>query len=272
MSESEPRALQQAPWWVPAGAQASFAALASSMAGRIGMALAPLGHDPIQTFGSLQIGHAWSTMKVPVLVTVLRDLESEGQELDPARRQDAAAAIQRSDNATAAALFASLEEIHGGPSGASMALQQVLRLGGDEDVVVNTAPNPDGFTTWGQTEWSAAGQVAFYSSLARGRLLSPANTSYVMSLMSNVVTDQRWGAGAVDFPGPVAFKGGWGPEPAPEGGYLVRQSAIVGSGIHGYVFSMLAQPGDGSFPTGTTFLSQIAHWVARTFTASGLTE
>ena len=50
----------------------------------------------------------------------------------------------------------------------------------------------------------------------------------------------------------MAFKGGWGPEDG--GGYLVRQSAIVGSGNGGYVFSMLALPRDGSFATGTRML------------------
>ena len=61
----------------------------------------------------------------------------------------------------------------------------------------------------------------------------------------------------------MAFKGGWGPESGR--GDLVRQSAIVGSGDHGYAFSMLALPRDGSFTTGTRMLDQTAAWVARTF-------
>src|SRR5438093_10161440 len=37
----------------------------------------------------------------------------------------------------------------------------------------------------------------------------------------------------------LGFKGGWGPESG--GGYLVRQTAIVESGGHGYVLSMIAR-------------------------------
>jgi hypothetical protein len=111
--------------------------------------------------------------------------------------------------------------------------------------------------------------VAFYRSLARGCLLSRADSTYVLSLMSSVTSSQDWGAGSVDFGAPVAFKGGWGPEDG--GRYLVRQTAIIGSGSRGYVFSMIALPRDGSFATGTIMLDRIAAWVAKTFDASAPT-
>jgi hypothetical protein len=251
---------------LPGDAQPSFAALAAREPGQIGAAIAPLGRGPVDTFGSLQVGHAWSTMKVPVLTTLLADLESQGRVLDAPSRENATLALEQSDNAAAEALFSELEQSHGGLVGASLAVQQTLRRARDGSVQVNTAPNTGGFTTWGQSEWSAAGEVAFYRSLAHGCLLSGPDTSYVLSLMGNVTSDQRWGAGSVDFGAPVAFKGGWGPESG--GGYLVRQTAIVGSGDHGYVFSMLALPQDGSFASGTAMLDQIAAWIARTFNAN----
>lgn len=244
---------------------ASFTALAGEQPGPIGLAIAPLAGGPIATYGPLQTGHAWSTMKVPVLVAVLADLAREGGELDVGGRADARLAIQQSDNTAARALFSRLERIHGGLGGATDALQQTLRRAGDDAVKVNSAPNDGGFTTWGQTDWSAAGEVVFYRSLAQGRLLSAADTAYVLELMRSVVPGQRWGAGAVSFPGPVAFKGGWGPEAADEGRHLVRQSVIVGSGEHGLVFSMLALPEDGALGSGTRMLGQMAAWVAASF-------
>lgn len=244
--------------------QACFATLAAAQPGRIGLALGPLAGGPISTYGSLLTGHAWSTMKVPVLVTVLAELASQGRRLDVGGRADAALALQQSDNTAGRALFARLQQAHGGPVGASRALQRTLRRGGDDRVRVNTAPNDAGFTPWGQTEWSAAGQVSFFRALARGGLLPGADTAYVLSLMRGVIRGQRWGAGAVRFPGPVAFKGGWGPESQCEGRHLVRQIAIAGSGDQGWVFSMLALPDDGAFETGTGMLDRVAAWVAST--------
>ena len=86
--------------------------------------------------------------------------------------------------------------------------------------------------------------------------------------MRNVQSDQRWGAGSAGTPSgvPLAFKGGWGPEDG--GGYLVRQTAIVGTGDQAYVFSMLVRPSDGQFSTATQQLTHIAAWVARTFPTS----
>ncbi len=143
-----------------------------------------------------------------------------------------------------------------------------MRRAGDTATTVNTAPNSSGFTTWGQTRWSATGEVTFYRALAAGCLLSQADTGYVVGLMQGVESDQRWGAGSAGYPATVAlaFKGGWGPEDG--GGYLVRQSAIVTTGHgRGWVLSYLAKPSDGSFGTGTQMLSALATWAARTFAA-----
>jgi hypothetical protein len=258
-----------APRWHAGDApQASFARLATTLPGRVGLAVAPLGDGPVVSFGALQAGHAWSTMKVPVLTTLLADLEARDAQLDPASRQDAELALEQSDNAAAEALFSELESSHGGLVGASAAVTRTLARAGDRQVAVNTTRNADGFTTWGQTEWPAAGEVTFYRALARGCLLSGPDTAWVLGLMAGVTASQRWGAGATGFGAPVAFKGGWGPDGDLSGGYLVRQTAIVGSRSDGYVFSMLAAPTDGSFATGTVMLTGIAGWVARTFGSS----
>lgn len=248
-------------------AQASFGAVAGQLPGQSGVAVGSLGAGPVSTYGNLQVAHGWSTMKVPVLTTLLADLDTHGQRLDAAQAQDATLAVEQSDNAAAQALFGALETAHGGLDGASQAVEQTLARAG-EQVTVNTAPNNGGYTTWGQTEWSASDEVIFYRSLARGCLLPAGDTQYVLGLMSNVETAQRWGAGSVDFGAPVAFKAGWGPDSDHGGGYLVRQTAIVGAGDHGYVLSMIAAPSDGSFGTGIGMLDRIAAWAAVTFDAS----
>jgi beta-lactamase class A len=241
------------------GAASSFATLEARSPGPIGIAVAPLGDGPVRTFGSLQIGHAWSTMKVPVLATLLRDYESSGQRLTSQGHGDAALAVEQSDNSAAEALFGQLEQIHGGLDAASAAVEQTLRLAGDPSTTINTQPNNQGYTTWGQSEWSATGEVLFYRALAQGCLLGPHDTAYVLELMRNVIPSQRWGAGAAGYPSTVSlgFKAGWGPE---GGGYLVRQTAIVGSGNRGYVVSYIAQPPAGSFDQGVSTITSIARW------------
>ncbi len=254
---------QQAPHWdsvVPASARSSFDALAATLGGEVGLAVAPFGEGPVQTLGALQDGHAWSTMKVPVLTTLLGDYEQSGQTLSSREQTDATLALEQSDNAAAEELFSQLEQLHGGLVPASEAVQQTLVDAGDLSTRINTAPNNEGFTTWGQSLWSPTGEVRFYRALARQCLLDLHDTGYVLGLMRDVIPAQRWGAGEAGYPSalPLGFKGGWGPDP--EGGYLVRQTAIVGSGDTGYVLSMIALPSGGAFAEGVSMITAIASW------------
>jgi hypothetical protein len=243
-----------------AGAEASFAALSARLAGRVGLAAAPLGRGSVQTLGSLQLGHAWSTMKVPVLVTLLSDDEHRGQALGSSERTDAMLALEESNTADAEVLFNILERRFGGLAGASSAVQATLATAGDQSTTINTASNGRGFTTWGQSIWSASGEATFFRSLARGCLLSPEDTNYVLGLMRNVTSSQRWGAGEAGYGSNVepAFKAGWGPETG--GGYLVRQTAIIEADSGGYVVSMIALPSSGSFSDGARMVTELARW------------
>jgi hypothetical protein len=248
---------------LPASARASFTALTATLAGQAGIAIAPLGEGPIQTLGAPQDGHAWSTMKVPVIVTLLHGEEERGVLPSTQTRANATRALEQSDNAAAEALFSELKAVQGGLVPASEAVERTLRGAGDHTTSINTAPNARGFTTWGQSIWSNSGAVTFYRALADGCLMSPGDTGSILELMRQVIPAQRWGAGEAGYERslPLAFKGGWGPEST--GGYLVRQTAIVGSGQRGYVMSMIALPRSGSFADGTSILSTIAGWVRR---------
>jgi beta-lactamase class A len=194
------------------------------------------------------------------LVTLLRDYERAGEVMSSQVRVHATLALEQSDNAAIEALFSDLEQIHGGLVPASDAVQQTLRDAGDLTTAINTTPNTQGFTTYGQTEWSATGEVLLYRALARGCLLNSHDTGYILGLMQNVTASQRWGAGSAGYPDTVsvAFKGGWGPDST--GAYQVRQTAIIGSGNRGYVVSMLAQPTGGSFSEGATLVTALATW------------
>jgi hypothetical protein len=202
-------------------------------------------------------------MKVPVLVAYFKALNAADRELSETDRSDATAAIEESSNDAINSVFARLEQLDGGLLRASGAIEAVLRDAGDMTTHVNTVENDEGFSTFGQTEWSAANSALFYRALAHQCLLPRPEGGYLLQLMRRVIAGERWGAGEAGFPEslPLAFKGGWGPEP--DGPYLVRQTAIVGSRARGYVLGMIAHPqstGEASFAAGQEMLTRTAAW------------
>lgn len=255
--------------FLDAGAEASFEALAASLPAQIGLAVAPLGGGAIREFGGLREGHAWSSIKVPILTTLMRE---QGETLDSEEEAWATSAITASDNEAAASLFGRLEAMDGGLGGASRAVEGTLRAARDTTTTVSTAPPPAGaVSTYGQTEWSLLGSVQFYASLAKGCLLGSQATEYVEGLMEGVIPEQRWGLGEAGFPSgwSVGMKGGWGPEASSGGAYLVRQSGFVRDGDRGLAVAMIAMDESGTYPAGAADLTQIAQWLAGELTGLG---
>lgn len=237
------------------GASSSFDTLARSLGGNVGVALAPVGSGAVQQLGPLQSGSAWSTIKVPIAARVIED--AGGPDALPAGTRDLiSSAITASDNAAAASLWEQLASRHGGPSGAAAAVAELLAAAGDAQTTVSTVGR-DGFSPYGQTEWSLSAQATFVSALAAG-CVAPAAAPELRSLMSQVVSDQRWGLGATGLP--AYFKGGWGP--GTDGRYLVRQVGVVERDGSALAIALAAIPTDGQLATGTAAISQLAQWVA----------
>ncbi len=248
-----------------AGARAGFVQFAAGLPGKVDVAIEPLAGEQPVALGSDTAAHGWSTTKIPVLAALLLARGSAG--LTTAEQRWAQLAVTESDNQSILNLFADLESLKGGPVGASEYVQRLLRQSGDDQTVVATAPPPPGaVTTFGQTEWAPGEAVKFFRALARGCLISPSQTSYVLDLMQRVVPSESWGLGAANFGVPVAFKGGWGPE---QSGYLVRQSGIIDPGSpKGVAVSIVAYPpaGGDSFGTGTEMVTEVAQWLAHQIT------
>lgn len=243
---------------LPSGATASFARLSATLPGRVELAVVPLGAGPREVLGNDEAAHGWSTTKVPVLVSLLRARGSGG--LTSQEQAWAQSAITESNNESVLALFGDLERLKGGLGGASQYMEDLLRMSGDNETVIATAPPPAGaVTTFGQTEWAPGEAVKFFRALALGCLVPASQTGYVLGLMQNIEPSESWGLGSAGFHS-VAFKGGWGPEPS--GAYLVRQSGIVDVGSsRGVAVSIVAFPSSGSFSTGTQMLTQTAVWL-----------
>lgn len=243
---------------VKASSSSSFSALENEISGEIGVAYAPLGSAQSQTLGPLQVGHAWSSFKVPISVTVMLE---QGGSLSASQESLAASAITASDNEAAAALFSELESMTGGR--ASEAVEGTLEKAEGAAVEVSTAPPPPGaVSSWGQTEWSLSASTSFYGALACGAYGGATNT--IVGDMESVIPEQQWGLGQASFPSgtSVAIKAGWGPDGSESGPYLVRQAGIIRSGQSGAVVTIAAQDSSGSFEAGVSDLDRVADWVA----------
>jgi hypothetical protein len=243
-------------------AERSWAELSGSVAGEVAVAVAPLGgdSDPI-VLGSPPTGHAWSSIKVPIVATLL---QQQGETLDGEEEAQARAALTASDNEAAASLFARLESRDGGLEAASVAVGTLLGEHSREQTTVATAPPPPGaFSRYGQTEWSLAAAAEFHAALGAGCVLGHSGTEEVLGLMEEVIPEQRWGLGEADFPPEwsLAFKAGWGPEGSASGPYLVRQNGILRDGNRGVAVAMLASDESGSFEAGVQDLNLIGSWL-----------
>lgn len=235
---------------------AGFGAFARSLDGEVGVAVGAPGSGQLTSAGSLTSGSAWSTIKVPIALRVLQDAGGPDG-LDAARSGQIERAITASDNAAAAELFADLSSRHGGVPGAASVVTETLRAAGDDATVVSTQGR-DGFSPYGQTDWSLRSQARFMSALAGGCVGDAASADYVLELMGRVTSD-RWGLGSVGVP--ARWKGGWGP--GSDGRYLVRQMGIIESGGEPFVVTLAARPSDGQFASGQALATQVAAWVVQ---------
>jgi hypothetical protein len=242
----------------------SFAALESEVSGEIGVSYAPLGSTESQTLGPLQVGHAWSSFKVPISVTVMQE---QGGSLTPSQESLVASAITASDNEAAAALFSELESKTGGR--ASAAVEQTLSAAGAPTVVATAPPPPGAVSSWGQTEWELSASTRFYNAFACDAYGGATDT--ILGDMENVIPEQQWGLGQASYPSgtSVAFKAGWGPDGSESGPYLVRQAGILRSGQRGAVVTIAAQDSSGSFEAGVSDLDRVADWVAENVPLDG---
>ncbi len=222
---------------LPGSLAADFTALRPSLDGRAGMAIMPVGGQRVVQMGDWTSGPAWSTMKVPLTLAVLRTNGNTGT-------YQMSAAITESDNSAADALWQTL----GAPDAAAQAVQAVLREGGDTKTTVPPARSRAEYSAFGQADWALGDQVRF---AARLPCLSDADT--VTALMGKVVWGQQWGLGHLEN---ARFKGGWGPDP--NGSYLVRQFGLLTTPKGDVAISLAAQATSGTFDDGTQILNKMS--------------
>ena len=100
--------------------------------------------------------------------------------------------------------------------------------GGDTEVIVQSQQVRPPYSPYGQTEWSNDQAAIFAFGLPCIGGAEP-----VVHQMRNLGGSQRWGLASF---ADLAAKGDWGPEP--DGGYLVRQFALVTNGSGSFGISL----------------------------------
>ncbi len=235
---------------------ADFGDVEAELEGEVGATIGAPGSSQVVAIGDLSSGSAWSTSKVPISLRLLRDVGGPSG-LSAPQADEMRRALTLSDNEAAAALFADLERKHGGLVGASAAVGEVLREAGDSTTEISTQGR-EGFSTYGQTDWSLANQQLFMSRLAAKCIGSAEADEYVLGLMGEVGSDS-WGLGSAGLP--ARWKGGWGP--GIDGRYLVRQMGVLEVGGKEAVVTLAAIPSNGEFETAEQMATTIAQWLAK---------
>jgi hypothetical protein len=208
--------------------EADFDALARTMPGNVGVAIASVD-GRTRVFGEWSTGVAWSTSKVPLAVAAAA----------PSNADLIVKAITESDNAAAEELWSLL----GGD--AAQLVQTIIRRAGDSTTMVESRRLRAEYTPFGQTRWALADQARFSAGLSRVPEAAP-----VIDLMRILSEEHRWGLAAKGF----AAKGGWGP--GVEGGYLVRQLALVSDTVG---VALAAEVGD--YDVGVGVVDTLSDWV-----------
>jgi hypothetical protein len=220
------------------GAEAQADPFSSSvtayLAGRAGTVLAAvydlntgktwtLGSGPPQATGSL--------VKVDILQTLLKGRPAGLSAADQAR---ARSMIQHNVNAPATVLWNQI--------GRAAGLRAYDALVGLQQTTPSTCLVCAGFgwPGWGLTTTTPADQLLLLKQLVDGALLSPADRSYVLSLMENVEPDQRWGVSGGVPPGVrVALKSAWVPLTPPNTDWQVNSEGWITGDGRNYLIAVL---------------------------------
>ena len=252
--------------WVPASAvssvrpegttNAGFEALDPALAAylkrygtQVGVTVFDMTHGVTYRYNS---GHAFitaSSVKVPIMLALLRKLEAAGRRPTSHETALLTAMIERSDNAAATALDLEV--------GDRVGLQRFATRFG----LTGFKPGSHYDHGWGWGTITPDAMVRLLTLFQRGTVLtSAADTRLARTLMSHVEDDQRFGVGTTAPAGAtVLMKNGW--VPGPDGRWVANSSGIVLTARETYVIGAFTAH-DASLGQGVAILRHVCAAVA----------
>lgn len=224
---------------------ASIKAL-SSYLGKGGVSIEAVDLDTGATYrygatGGMRTG---SIVKLYILETLLLLHQKAGTKLGEEDRERATRMIENSDNDAATALY---NEIGGGNGLRKSAAQLGVR---------NTVPDSTGH--WGLTQTNAPDYVALLRNLTSARALNSASRTYILELMEDVESDQRWGvSAAADKGSTVRLKNGWLTTDSDHDLWLVNSVGVITAHGDKVIVAVMTQHGS-SFTGGISLVQKLA--------------
>ncbi|GAA2578182.1 serine hydrolase [Streptomyces violaceus] len=193
-----------------------------------------------------------SVVKVTVLATLLWDAKKTNRYLTDRENTLAKAMITKSDNAATSTLWKQLgmTKIKGFLSAAGM---------------TQTKPGANGY--WGLTQITVTDEQKLLKLLtAKNAVLSDNSRAYILKLMGQVVSSQRWGTPyGVPSGVTVAVKNGWLQRST--NGWRVHSVGAFKGGGHDYVMTVLTH-GNSTMNYGITTIQAVAKVIHKDLAAS----
>lgn len=212
-------------------------------------------HNDTFTFHSTWRTNTLSIVKVLILATVLNHCQERRVSLTRAQSAQADAMIVRSDNDAANALLvwvgvANVRRIAGRYGLTSTVIRSGI-LQGESD-------------WWGYSTTTARDQLHLLTAVMHGdSVLTAANRTYLIGLMSRITPAQRWGVCTPPLPAGVRWstKNGWG---ARADSYLANSiGRIVGNGRDYDAVILSRSPFRGDYTTARSYAADTASGVSR---------
>ncbi|MEU2116212.1 serine hydrolase [Streptomyces sp. NPDC016459] len=224
-----------------------------ALAGRTGTVAVGLRDRTTNTTCTLRATGSYdsaSIVKVTVLATLLWDAKKTNRYLTSRETTLATAMITKSDNAATTSLWNQLgvTKVKGFLSAAGM---------------TRTVPGAGGY--WGLTQINVTDEQRLLSLItARNSVLSDNSRAYILKLMGNVITSQRWGttSGAPSSVS-VHVKNGWLQRATR--GWRVHSIGTFKGGGHDYSISVLTD-GNSTMSYGVNTIQAVARVIHRDLT------
>ncbi len=219
-----------APGWASIDALSpDLAAYLAAEGGNVGVAVYDVTRQRYYTSLADDQFITGSSIKVPIMLTLLDLTESEGREPDSNEMALLTTMIENSNNDSASALY--YGEV-GGAAGVTGYLQRIGVTGLDAD------PNAFGWSVI-----TPLAMVTLLTKLYEGTILTAGDRQLALSLMEQIEPDQQVGVGDTAPAGAVvAMKDGW--VTGPDGLWTMNSSGIVTVGAETYIIAVYTQDQD----------------------------
>lgn len=204
------------------------ARLAHSRRGTVAAAVLDLDSGTIYSINGSQRFFMFSTVKVPIMLGVLDDVQREGRAIADWEDQLMRIMIQQSNNDAATTL---LESIGGAP-----ALERYLREIGLQHTTIDRA-------SWGYSVTTTQEMARLMARLSNCTILTDTLCRYALELMRGVTPGQAWGVSAgVPRGGAVALKNGWLPD---DDGWAINSIGAISSPGARYTIAVYTRANPG---------------------------